>query len=226
MARNQAGDAEGSTPTGDQFDNPPRGPVGVHRGSRPLAVRLMPFIVVILVAALCGFLAWAYVSGSRMPWQQAGPASSVQSSKEGTASPSASPTGQASTQEGDGAGQSAGGDQESASPEQSGQPQDGQTQSQQPAPPASTVNKATQIRVVNGTRISGYAASKRQVLVNSGYSAVTASNPAGQLPPDSTVLYRDEADKATAEDVARVLGIASVQQSAATAAPVEAILLR
>ena len=36
----------------DSFDNPPKGPVGVHRGARSVMARLCPFIVVILVAAL------------------------------------------------------------------------------------------------------------------------------------------------------------------------------
>lgn len=43
----------------DSFDNPPKGPVGVHRGARSVMARLCPFIVVILVAALCGVGAWA-----------------------------------------------------------------------------------------------------------------------------------------------------------------------
>ena len=44
----------------DSFDNPPKGPVGVHRGARSVMARLCPFIVVILVAALCGVGAWAW----------------------------------------------------------------------------------------------------------------------------------------------------------------------
>ncbi len=47
----------------DSFDNPPKGPVGVHRGARSVMARLCPFIVVILVAALCGVGAWAWISG-------------------------------------------------------------------------------------------------------------------------------------------------------------------
>ena len=30
----------------DSFDNPPKGPVGVHRGARSVMARLCPFIVV------------------------------------------------------------------------------------------------------------------------------------------------------------------------------------
>ena len=44
----------------DVFDNPPKGPVGVHRGSRSVISRIAPFVIVILVAALCGFGAWAW----------------------------------------------------------------------------------------------------------------------------------------------------------------------
>ena len=47
----------------DVFDNPPKGPVGVHRGSRSVISRIAPFVIVILVAALCGFGAWAWVTG-------------------------------------------------------------------------------------------------------------------------------------------------------------------
>ena len=49
----------------DAFDNPPSGPVGVHRGRRSLAVRVAPFVVVIVVAALAGLLAWGAVRADR-----------------------------------------------------------------------------------------------------------------------------------------------------------------
>ena len=59
----------GSYPT-DAFDNPPSGPVGVHRGRRSLAVRVAPFLMVIVVAALAGLLAWGIASGelNKVPW--------------------------------------------------------------------------------------------------------------------------------------------------------------
>ena len=88
------------------------------------------------------------------------------------------------------------------------------------------VNRGTRITVINGTRVTGYAGKKRQVLVNAGYTAVTASNPQGALPGVSMVRYRDEADKATAQEVASVLGIAQVEQSSVTTTPVEAILMQ
>ena len=41
----------------DEFDEPPVGPVGVHRGSRSAASRVLPYVVVLVVAALVGPLA-------------------------------------------------------------------------------------------------------------------------------------------------------------------------
>ena len=36
----------------DVFDNPPAGPVGVHRGARSAGARMTPFLIVLLVVAL------------------------------------------------------------------------------------------------------------------------------------------------------------------------------
>ena len=47
----------------DVFDNPPQGPIGVHRGNRSIASRLVPFLIVIIVAAVAGVGAWAAMSG-------------------------------------------------------------------------------------------------------------------------------------------------------------------
>ena len=47
----------------DVFDNPPQGPVGVHRGNRSVAARLVPFLIVIVVAAVAGLTVWALMSG-------------------------------------------------------------------------------------------------------------------------------------------------------------------
>ena len=59
--------------TPDEFDNPPVGPVGVHRGPKSLGSRMLPYAVVVLVAAVCGLAVWTLTSGflenGRMPWQ-------------------------------------------------------------------------------------------------------------------------------------------------------------
>jgi hypothetical protein len=87
------------------------------------------------------------------------------------------------------------------------------------------VNKATSIRVINGTGTSGYAAQKRSVLLQSGYTNVVADNPTGTLPSSSVVWYQNETDKATAENVASSLGISTVSQISNISAPVVVVLM-
>ena len=198
----------------DAFDNPPKGPVGVHRGPRSLSVRVLPYLLVVVLAVLCGLGVWAAVSGS-LPWQQTHTeASRVISSHlpKRSASSSASSSATATDQ---------------ASQEQTSEPStQSPSASASRSSPAPVVNRGTRVTVINGTRVTGYAGKKRQVLVNAGYTAVTASNPQGALPGVSMVRYRDEADKATAQEVANVLGIAQVEQSSVASTPVEAILMQ
>ena len=198
----------------DAFDNPPKGPVGVHRGPRSLSVRVLPYLLVVVLAVLCGLGVWAAVSGS-LPWQQTHTeASRVISSHlpKRSASSSASSNATATDQ---------------ASQEQTSEPAtQSPSASASSSSPAPVVNRGTRVTVINGTRVTGYAGKKRQVLVNAGYTAVTASNPQGALPGVSMVRYRDEADKATAQEVANVLGIAQVEQSSVASTPVEAILMQ
>ena len=198
----------------DAFDNPPKGPVGVHRGPRSLSIRVLPYLLVVVLAVLCGLGVWAAVSGS-LPWQQTHTEASrvisshlPKRSASSSASSSATATDQAS--------------QEQTS-EPSSQSPSASASSSSPAP---VVNRGTQVTVINGTRANGYAGKKRQVLVNAGYTAVTAANPQGALPGVSMVRYRDEADKATAQEVANVLGITQVEQSSVASTPVEAILMK
>ena len=197
----------------DAFDNPPKGPVGVHRGPRSLPVRALPYLLVVVLAVLCGLGLWAAVSGS-LPWQQTHTdASRVISShlpkRSASSSSNSKPSAEKSSQE-----------QASQPPSQS------PSTSASSSSPAPVVNRGTQVAIINGTRITGHAGSKRQVLVNAGYTAVTATNPQGALPGVSTVRYRDEADKATAQEVASLLGITQVEQSSVASTPVEAILMQ
>ena len=196
----------------DAFDNPPKGPVGVHRGPRSLPVRALPYLLVVVLAVLCGLGLWAAVSGS-LPWQQTHTdASRVISShlpkRSASSSSDSKPSAETSSQE-------------QASQESSQSP----SASASSSSPAPVVNRGTQVAVINGTRITGHAGSKRQVLVNAGYTAVTATNPQGALPGVSTVRYRDEADKATAQEVASLLGITQVEQSSVASTPVELSLI-
>ena len=192
----------------DSFDNPPKGPVGVHRGARSVMARLCPFIVVILVAALCGVGAWAWISGEYKNViggsSQTATTSKSDSSKDSTSDSAKSDT-----------------DSDTTS---SNENQNADQQSQQ-SEAIATVNKATQVRVVNATGIQGYAGQQADVLQTAGYTSVEATNPSGTLPASSVVWYQNETDKATAEDVATTLGISAVEQVQGLAVPITVVLL-
>lgn len=200
----------------DEFDNPPKGPAGVHRGRRSAAARYTPFVVVVVVAALCGFLAWGVLSGEfnkvHWPWS---PASSQTSSK--TSTTTAKKKAAEKKQQEEAAKKQ---QEEEAAKKQ--QEEDAAKQQQEQA---AQVDRSLSVRVINGTGISGYAATKQSVLNQAGYANVAAANPSGTLPDATVVWYQNDADKATAEDVANALGISNVQQTSGLGASIVVILL-
>lgn len=204
----------------DEFDNPPKGPAGVHRGRRSAAARYTPFVVVVVVAALCGFLAWGVLSGEfnkvHWPWS---PASSQTSSKTSTttAKKKAAEKKAAEKKQQEEAAKK---QQEEAAKKQQEEEVAKQQQEQ-----AAQVDRSLSVRVINGTGISGYAATKQSVLNQAGYANVAAANPSGTLPDATVVWYQNDADKATAEDVANALGISNVQQTSGLGASIVVILL-
>lgn len=205
----------------DEFDNPPKGPAGVHRGRRSAAARYTPFVVVVVVAALCGFLAWGVLSGEfnkvHWPWS---PASSQTSSKTSTttAKKKAAAKKAAEKQQQE---QAAKKQQE----EEAAKKQQEEEAAKQQQEQAAQVDRSLSVRVINGTGISGYAATKQSVLNQAGYANVAAANPSGTLPDATVVWYQNDADKATAEDVANALGISNVQQTSGLGASIVVILL-
>lgn len=210
----------------DVFDNPPQGPVGVHRGNRSVAARLVPFLIVIVVAAVAGLTVWAVMSGEGakvMPWKSAATSSQTapasKSPKSSKSSASESPSASASQSASASASES---ESASASPSDSQSPSASPSQSQTPAAAA---NLTTQVRVVNGTKKTGYAATQASVLQKAGYTNVVAANPSGSLPAGSVVWYQNEADVATAQDVAAKLGISNVRQVSNLSAPVVVVLM-
>ncbi|KAA8826337.1 LytR family transcriptional regulator [Bifidobacterium reuteri] len=212
----------------DVFDNPPQGPVGAHRGSRPVMVRIAPFIIVIVVAALCGFGAWAYGSGEyqnllNLKTPQSTTASSDTTQSTTKSDSSASDSSDSSSSSDSSTSDSSASDDSSSSADSSSSDQNAQQQTQQAQ--TATVNKATQVRVVNGTGVSGYAGQKADVLQTAGYTSVEAANPTGSLPTGTVVWYQNETDKATAQDVANTLGITAVEQVQGLSAPITVVLL-
>lgn len=199
----------------DEFDNPPKGPAGVHRGRRSAAARYTPFVVVVVVAALCGFLAWGVLSGEfnkvHWPWS---PASSQTSSK--TSTTAKKKAAEKKQQE-----EATKKQQE----EEAAKKQQEEEAAKQQQEQAAQVDRSLSVRVINGTGISGYAATKQSVLNQAGYANVAAANPSGTLPDATVVWYQNDADKATAEDVANALGISNVQQTSGLGASIVVILL-
>ena len=197
----------------DEFDNPPKGPAGVHRGRCSAAARYTPFVVVVVVAALCGFLAWGVLSGEfnkvHWPWSPASSQTSTTTAKKKAAEKKAAAKKAAEKKQ-----------QEEAAKKQ--QEEDAAKKQQEQA---AQVDRSLSVRVINGTGISGYAATKQSVLNQTGYANVAAANPSGTLPDATVVWYQNDADKATAEDVANALGISNVQQTSGLGASIVVILL-
>ena len=218
----------------DVYDNPPSGPMGVHRGARSAASRAVPYVIVIIVALLAGLLFWGVYSGEinnlKMPWssQESSTASSAEKAKSARSgksgkSKSESRSDSASGNEADASNtDSSTGSQQSEQNEQNAEQNAEQTDN---ATAQQVVNTGTEVRVVNATNITGYAQSKVDVLTQAGYTSVSASNPTGNVPSQTVVWYQNETDKATAENVAQTLGISNVQQSNGLVTPIVVVLL-
>lgn len=215
----------------DVYDNPPAGPMGVHRGARSAASRAMPYVIVIIVALLAGLLFWGVYSGEinnlKMPWssQESPTTSSAEKSKSGESkskSQSDSDSASGNKTDASNAGSSTDSQQNDQNTDQNADQNADQTDN---ATAQQVVNTGTEVRVVNATNITGYAQSKADVLVQAGYTSVSASNPTGNVPSQTVVWYQNETDKATAENVAQTLGISNVQQSDGLVTPIVVVLL-
>ncbi|PJM76030.1 LytR C-terminal domain-containing protein [Bifidobacterium simiarum] len=218
----------------DEFDNPPQGPVGLHRGPRSFGARALPYLVVAAVAVICGLIIFFWASGtfagssssassatqtqtaSAKASESASKSSAAASASVSASSPAASQSASAS------ASQSA-----SASASDSASASASPSQSQSSSP-AADVNRSSSVVVYNGTRRTGYAAQQVAVLQQAGYTSVTPSNPRNRssLPQNSTVWYQSESDLATAQDVAAKLGISQVVQVSSLGTPVAVVLMQ
>lgn len=230
----------------DVFDNPPAGPVGVHRGARSAGARMTPFLIVLLVVALAGVGTWGVLSGmfsdvlfgnngtSQAADDKASDSGdsktggtdeqSTSSSTDGssdTASNTSTDSAQSDTT-------SSSSDGSTDATDTNGQGADSTASSDtQSTPPATAeANKATSVRVINGTKISGHAASRAYTLKQAGYTNVVSANPSGTLPASTVVWYQNETDAATAKDIAVTLGISDVRQMSGISAPVVVVLMQ
>lgn len=216
----------------DVYDNPPSGPMGVHRGARSAASRAVPYVIVIIVALLAGLLFWGVYSGEinnlKMPWssQESSTASSAEKAKSAKSgkSKSESRSDSASGNEADASNTGSSTDSQQ-NDQNTDQNTDQNAEQADNATAQQVVNTGTEVRVVNATNITGYAQSKADVLVQAGYTSVSASNPTGNVPSQTVVWYQNETDRATAENVAQTLGISNVQQSDGLVTPIVVVLL-
>ncbi len=205
----------------DVFDDPPEGPVGVHRGSRSWVVRIAPVVIAFLVAALVGLVVWGTVSGqaSRLMSLAGGSSSSSVASTAASSSSSSAAASSSSASSSATASASSADASSSSATDESSSPSSSSSSASQ------AVNKSTSVRVVNATSVTGYAARKAAVLTEAGYTSVVAANPSGSTPSQTVVWYQNETDEATAQDVASRLGISSVKQMSGLSAPIVVVLL-
>ena len=211
----------------DAFDNPPEGPVGVHRGNRPMIVRVTPFIIVLVAAVAAGVLFWSIFSGeaanmfNRRSEQTQTTAQTSQGSSSSSADESASGTASQSSQSATAGESTSAEGTPSQTPSESESAQSTPEETQQ-------VNTNAQSTVINGTGVSGYANDRAGVLQNQGFTNVSAANPDATtvLPAQTVVYYQNEADLATAQQVANALGIATVEQSTSIGTPIQVVLMQ
>jgi cytoskeletal protein RodZ len=176
---------------------------------------MAPVLISIVVAALAGLLVWGVFSGQIA---HVGSLFGAGSSGSTTVASGTASTSTAST--------SASASSSSSSSAQESSTTAQPSESSTSATATQSVDKSTAVRVVNATGISGYAGTKAGVLQQAGYTSVTAANPSGSTLPDQTVVwYQDEADEATAKDVASSLGISEVLQQSGLSAPIVVVLL-
>lgn len=211
----------------DAFDNPPEGPVGVHRGNRPMIVRVTPFIIVLVAAVAAGVLFWSIFSGeaanmfNRRSEQTQTTAQTSQGSSSSSADESASGTASQSSQSATAGESTSAEGTPSQTPSESESAQSTPEESQQ-------VNTNAQITVINGTGVSEDASEWAAALQGQGFTNVTPANPDATtvLPAQTVVYYQNEADLATAQQVANTLGIATVEQSATIGVPIEVVRMQ
>ncbi len=212
----------------DAFDNPPAGPMGVHRGARSVASRVTPYVIVVIAALLAGLLFWGVYSGElgnlKMPWSSSQSTTSSDSSSSDSSSSDGSDTSSdASSDTSSDASSDSSGDASANDANSDAASTDEAQQSDANA--NQTVNLNTEVRVVNATSTNGYAQSKADALTQAVYTTVSASNPTGNVPSQTVVWYQNETDRATAENVAQTLGISTVEQTDGLVTPIVVVLL-
>ncbi|SEJ38336.1 LytR C-terminal domain-containing protein [Demequina mangrovi] len=180
----------------DEFDEiaSSGGPVGVHRAPRPWWTVAMVPLVVFIVAGLVAFIV------AQLFWNTGvTPASESSASPTVEATASAEPTAEAS------------GSTDGASEEPTEEPSETPSETAEPEP---VIDYEAEIAVLNGSGITGLAGSNAAILEDAGFAAPAAANLSGDIPTANRVVYADEAFADTADEVASLLGIDTVEMDA------------
>ncbi|MCI1915188.1 MAG: LytR C-terminal domain-containing protein [Bifidobacteriaceae bacterium] len=235
MAQNQTNEA----PMRDEFENPPSGPIGLHRGQRSWLARLLPYLITLIVAVALAVGTWLWMSGKGRELFSGTDSSSTSqtstttnkskdsdadSSKSDTSSDTSSTSdSKASTSSKD---SSTSGTKTDSSDSDSSDSKSSDSDSKSKDSTTATTSSADtskSVIIYNGlsSRTAGFAGTKASVLKSAGYTNVAAKNPSGSTNVTANVVwYKTAADEATAKDVASKLGISSVVQASAITAPV------
>lgn len=229
MARNSQNYA---SYTPDDFDNPPEGPVGVHRGNRAWYSVLFPYFMVIVIAAVFGFGVWATLSGnlSNIMTSFSGKQTQNYASKSSNKTESKDNSDVDGEDEDDDFGlnkDSKDSNKDNTDRNSGKDSKDNKdTSSNSSENNSQAVNKDVVVKVINATKINGYAASNADKLKKAGYTNVTASNPTGHIPSNSVVWYKDDSNKATAEDIAKTMGISAVESESDISSAIVVVLCK
>jgi cytoskeletal protein RodZ len=218
MAENK----QDALPAQDEFDNPPTGPIGLHRGQRSWISRLLPYLVTLLVAVLLAAGTWLWMSGKGRELFSGLTSSTSQTTKTTTSTKKSTTDSESKKSDSDDTdSDSSASDSDKKSSDSSDSKKD-TSDTESSKEQSGTVDKSKSVIIYNGltTRVSGFAAGKASTLQSAGYTSVSAKNPSGSTPSANVVWYKTSADKATAQDVASKLGISNVTQAASISADV------
>ena len=187
----------------DEFDNAAseRGPVGVHRKRKSMVMTIVaPILVFIGAGALAyGYVVYAWTAGGGTGLPPLGD----------IAAPTITQT----------AGTGFTDDPSTITPSPSSSP------SPTPTATAEPVRFEAAVVVLNGAKISGLAGKNADILTAGGFTAVTAGNASASLPAANTVRYGDAMYETTAQQVAALLGIATVEMATVAEGNIAVILV-
>jgi hypothetical protein len=191
----------------DEFDSAAteRGPVGVHRKRKSIVMAIVtPFLVFLGAGALAyGVVVylWAQGGGTGLPPLGDIAAPTI------TKTAIVGPTDSLATL--------------SPTPAASASPKPAPT----PTHTAEPVHFDASVVVLNGAKIAGLAGTNADKIKAGGFTAVTTGNISTNLPAANTVRYSDAIYEATAQQVAALLGIATVEQGVTPQGTVSVILV-